>query len=143
MRGKRGLGGRRGRRRRHPRKHASAGQTLTHPLLSTHTTVRAAAALTETDLDVTAMAPLGDRLLVRPREAETATAGGVLLTSGATTELSDARVGTVVAVGDDVEDAVSPGDTVLFVKYSASDVKTADGDVCFVAATSVLAKLET
>lgn len=104
--------------------------------------VRAAAALAETDLDVTSMAPLGDRLLVRPREAETATAGGVLLTSGATQELADARVGTVVAVGDDAPEGVSPGDTVLFVKYSVSDVKTADGDVCFVAGHSVLAKLE-
>lgn len=130
------------RRPRNPPLPPLAKPPLAHPLPPTPT-VRAAAALTETDLDVTAMAPLGDRLLVRPREAETATAGGVLLTSGATSELSDARVGTVVAVGDDVEDAVTPGDTVLFVKYSASDVKTADGDVCFVAATSVLAKLET
>ena len=88
------------------------------------------------------MAPLGDRLLVRPREAATTSAGGVLLAAGATQELSDALIGTVVAVGEDVDVGVAVGETVLFVKYASSDVKTAGGDVCFVSQKSVLAKLE-
>ena len=132
--------------RRRPSGNQEAGQKLTHtrprrppPPLST---VRAAAALAETDLDVTAMAPLGDRLLVRPREAATTSAGGVLLASGATQELADALIGTVVAVGEDVDVGVAVGETVLFVKYASSDVKTAGGDVCFVSQKSVLAKLE-
>ena len=33
------------------------------------------------------------------------------------------------------------GDTVLFSKYSSSDVETAGGEVCFVAQRSILAKL--
>jgi chaperonin GroES len=88
------------------------------------------------------MAPLGDRVLVRPRVADTKSAGGVLLSTGATTELADAVVGTVVAVGEGSDIAVKEGDTVLFIKYSSSDVKTAEGDVCFVSQKSVLAKLE-
>ncbi len=48
----------------------------------------------------------------------------------------------VLAVGEDVElPGVSKGDTVLFSKYSSSDVAVPDGEVCFVAQRSVLAKL--
>ncbi len=87
------------------------------------------------------MAPLGDRLLIRPRPKATQTAGGVLLTSGATEQLSEAVVGTVLAVGSGVEAGVSVGDDVLFLKYSSADVEVPDGDICFVAEKSVLAKL--
>jgi chaperonin GroES len=87
------------------------------------------------------MAPLGDRLLIRPRPKDTQTAGGVLLTSGATEQLQDAVVGTVLAKGAGVEAEVEAGDTVLFLKYSSADVEAPDGDICFVAEKSVLAKL--
>jgi chaperonin GroES len=87
------------------------------------------------------MAPLGDRLLVKPREAEQVTSGGILLAGSAKQALADALVGTVVAVGDDVDLDVKKGDAVLFSKYSSSDVAVADGEVCFVAQRSILAKL--
>ena len=88
------------------------------------------------------MAPLGDRLLIRPRPKATQTAGGVLLTSGATEQLSEAVVGTVLAVGSGVEaPGLAVGDSVLFLKYSSADVEVPDGDICFVAEKSVLAKL--
>jgi len=111
------------------------------------TTAPRAASVAEINLDVTKMAPLGDRLLVRPRPAEEKSAGGVILSaglsSGTTMPLQDALVGTVVAVGEEVAlEGVSVGDAVLFVKYSASDVSLPDdGEVCFVAEKSVLAKL--
>jgi chaperonin GroES len=87
------------------------------------------------------MAPLGDRILIRPKPKATQTAGGVLLTSGATEQLSEAVVGTVLAVGAGVEAGLAAGDDVLFLKYSSADVEVPDGDICFVAEKSVLAKL--
>lgn len=93
------------------------------------------------------MAPLGDRLLVRPRPAEEKSAGGVILSAGisggATAPLEDALVGEVVAVGQDVSlEGLKVGDSVIFSKYSSSDVSLPDGgEVCFVAEKSVLAKL--
>ena len=108
---------------------------------------RAAATSAEATLDVTKMAPLGDRLLVRPRPAEEKSSGGVILSaglsSGTTMPLQDALVGTVVAVGEEVTlEGVAVGDSVLFSKYSSSDVSLPDGgEVCFVAEKSVLAKL--
>jgi chaperonin GroES len=87
------------------------------------------------------MAPLGDRLLIRPKAKATQTTGGVLLTSGATEQLQEAIVGTVLAVGSGVESGVAIGDDVLFLKYSSADVEVPGGDICFVAEKSVLAKL--
>jgi len=87
------------------------------------------------------MAPLGDRILIRPRVKDTQTAGGVLLTTGATEPLQDAVVGTVLAVGAGVEAELAAGDAVLFLKYSSADVEAPGGDICFVTEKSVLAKL--
>lgn len=67
------------------------------------------------------MSPLGDRLLVRPVEAEAKTAGGILLTaSGGGKGMQDALIGTVLAVGEECDIGVAAGDKVLFSKYSSS-----------------------
>lgn len=88
------------------------------------------------------MTPLGDRLLVRPREEETTTAGGILLASSGGSRMGqDALVGEVLALGPEVDCGVAVGDSVLFSKYSSSDVEAPAGEVCFVAQKSVLAKL--
>lgn len=129
------------------------------------------------------MAPLGDRLLVKPREAEKVSAllpyqhaklllhcismgytvptpvtlfdpsltapcvllqtttGGILLTAGTTQPIQEALIGQVLAVGEDVKVEVKIGDTVIFSKYSSTDVKAPDGDISFVAEKSILATL--
>lgn len=69
------------------------------------------------------------------------TAGGILLTSSATPKMDDALIGTVMAVGNEVDIGVSVGDLVLFTRYGSSDVEVPDGEVCFVAQKSILAKL--
>ena len=69
------------------------------------------------------------------------TEGGLMLTSGATKTISDAVIGKVLAKGEDVDIAVNVGDTVIFQKYSSSDVKVPDGEIIFVAQKSVLAVL--
>ena len=55
--------------------------------------------------------------------------------------MDDAIIGTVVSVGEDVDIGVSVGDMVLFTKYGSSDIEVPNGEVCFVAQKSVLAKL--
>jgi chaperonin GroES len=118
------------------------------------------------------MAPLGDRLLVKPKQAEqvrptTATArapppapaprapapepphpllqttsGGLVLPTSATkSAMGDAIIGTVVAVGEDCELGLAAGDQVLFTKYGSTEVEVPDGQVCFVAEKSIMAKL--
>lgn len=69
------------------------------------------------------------------------TAGGILLTSSSTPRMEDALIGTVMAVGDEVDIGVSTGDMVLFTKYGSSDIEVPNGEVCFVAQKSILAKL--
>lgn len=103
--------------------------------------VQAVLTAEKAELDVGKMTPLGDRLLVKPREEEQQTAGGILLASSSNPSMQDAQVGTVLAVGPDVDIGVSAGDLVLFSKYSSSDIEAAGGDVCFVAQKSILAKL--
>lgn len=108
-----------------------------------HLVLQASATLEDspTQLDVSKMEPLGDRIIIKPDEEKNVTEGGLMLTSGATKTISDAVIGKVLAKGEDVDIAVNVGDTVIFQKYSSSDVKVPDGDIIFVAQKSVLAVL--
>ena len=69
------------------------------------------------------------------------TAGGIFLTSSSAPRLEDAQIGTVIAVGEDVDISVATGDLVLFTKYGSSDIEVPNGEVCFVAQKSIVAKL--
>jgi len=118
---------------------------LFSPSRATPTTrkcVRAHAA----SLDVLKMAPLGDRVLVRPPPKQEKSAGGVILAGGM--EGSDTMgmgeqilTGTVVSVGEEVELEVAAGDMVMYTKYGSSDIDTEEGRVSFVTQKSILAKL--
>ena len=55
--------------------------------------------------------------------------------------ISDAVIGQVLAVGSEVEVKVAKGDTVVYSKYSTSDIPAPGGDVTFVAQKSILAVL--
>lgn len=76
--------------------------------------------------------PLADRVIVKPKEAEETTKGGIILPDTAKEKPIE---GVVVAVGDGriTEDGklismnVKVGDTVLYGKYSGTEVKI-DGD---------------
>ena len=70
--------------------------------------------------------PLADRVLLEPMEAETKTASGIIIPDNAKEKPQKA---TVVAVGSGTKDnrmTVKVGDTVLYGKYSGSEV-TFDG----------------
>ncbi len=66
--------------------------------------------------------PLGERVVVKRKEEKT-TKSGILIPE---TTKEKPLEGTVVAVGEEVTN-LSEGDTVLFGKYSGSDI-TIDGE---------------
>jgi len=76
--------------------------------------------------------PLHDRVIVKPKEAEETTKGGIILPDTAKEKPIE---GTVVAVGDGkmtddgktIKLTVKVGDTVLYGKYSGTEVKI-DGE---------------
>ncbi|MFH1397814.1 MAG: co-chaperone GroES [Candidatus Omnitrophota bacterium] len=79
------------------------------------------------------MQPLGDRIVVKPLEAETKTKGGIVIPD---TAKEKPQQGEVVAVGKGkVLDSgavqvleVKVGDKVLYGKYSGSEITTKEGE---------------
>jgi chaperonin GroES len=71
--------------------------------------------------------PLADRVLVKPAEAEQKTAGGIIIPD---TAKEKPQRGTVVAVGPGKKDepmTVAVNDTVLYGKYSGTEIQI-DGE---------------
>lgn len=71
--------------------------------------------------------PLADRVLVKAAEAETKTAGGIIIPDSAKEK---PQRGTVVAAGPGKKDeptTVKVGDTILYGKYSGTEL-TVDGE---------------
>ena len=74
------------------------------------------------------MRPLGSRLVIEPIEQEEITAGGIVLPE---TAKEKPQKGTVLAIGPGDRDEqgnripldVRVGDTVLFAKYSGTEIK--------------------
>jgi chaperonin GroES len=67
--------------------------------------------------------PIGDRVLVEPSQQEEKTAGGLFIPD---TAKEKPTTGTVVAVGPGKKDepmTLTPGDTVVFNKYSGTEFK--------------------
>ncbi len=72
--------------------------------------------------------PLGNRVVVEPIEQEEITAGGIVLPE---TAKEKPQKGTVISVGpgdrndkgDRVPMDVAQGDTILFAKYSGTEIK--------------------
>jgi chaperonin GroES len=76
--------------------------------------------------------PLGDRLVVKPKETEETTASGIILPE---TAKEKPQQGEVLAVGpgrrdddgDRIDMDVAVGDVVLYAKYAGTEIKV-DGD---------------
>jgi chaperonin GroES len=67
--------------------------------------------------------PLGDRVLVEAAEAETKTAGGIIIPD---TAKEKPMRGKVIAAGAGKKDepmTVKPGDTVLYGKYAGTEIQ--------------------
>ena len=91
--------------------------------------------------------PLGDRLIVEPTESEEMTASGIILPE---TAKERPQQGKVLAAGpgrrdDDgkrIEMDVKAGDTVLFAKYSGTEVKMEGKKLLILKETDILAIVE-
>ncbi len=91
--------------------------------------------------------PLGDRLIVEPSESEEMTASGIILPE---TAKERPQQGKVLAAGpgrrdDDgkrIEMDVKAGDTVLFAKYSGTEVKMEGKKLLILKETDILAIVE-
>lgn len=86
--------------------------------------------------------PLGDRVVVKPQDAEEKTAGGLYIPD---TAKEKPQKGTVVAVGPGrfengtkVDMTVKEGDTVLYGKYSGTEITLGDDDVLIVRESDIL-----
>lgn len=90
--------------------------------------------------------PLDDRVVVEPLDAEEKTAGGILLPDTAKQKPQQGKViatgpGKLNDKGDRVALAVKVGDTVLFGKYSGSDVEVNSKEYKILRESEILGKL--
>jgi chaperonin GroES len=92
------------------------------------------------------MAPLGDRVLVKPQIGETTTAFGIIIPD---TAKEKPETGVVVAVGPGKKTdsgsvlamSVKVGDKVLFSKYGFDEVKVAGVEYYLISESNILAIL--
>ncbi len=85
--------------------------------------------------------PLADRVLIEPQEAETKTASGIYIPDSAQEKPMQ---GNVIAVGSgtkDIEMELKVGDTVLYGKYSGSEITVNGNDYVIMRQSDVLAIL--
>ena len=88
--------------------------------------------------------PLGNRVVVEPIEQEEVTSGGIVLPE---TAKEKPQNGKVLAVGPGERDDdgkripmdVKEGDTVLFAKYSGTEIKLDDKEVLILRESDLLA----
>jgi chaperonin GroES len=89
--------------------------------------------------------PLDDRIVVKPNEAETQTASGLVIPD---TAKEKPQQGTVLAVGpgrrsdttgDVIPLGINVGDTVLYSKYGGTEVAVGGDDLLVLNARDVLA----
>jgi chaperonin GroES len=91
--------------------------------------------------------PLGDRLVVEPKEREETTASGIILPE---TAKEKPQEGNVIAVGpgrrdedgDRIAMDVSVGDTVLYAKYAGTEIKVDGKKLLILKESDVLAIVE-
>ncbi len=85
--------------------------------------------------------PLADRVLVEPAAAEEKTAGGIIIPD---TAQEKPQRGKVVAVGTGKKDeplTVKPGDTVLYGKYSGTELSIEGNDYLIMRESDIYAIL--
>jgi chaperonin GroES len=83
--------------------------------------------------------PLADRVLIKPLEAETTTASGLIIPDSAKEKQQE---GTVIAVGNGTKDesmTVKIGDTVLFGKYAGTELVLEGEDYLIMREADILA----
>jgi chaperonin GroES len=77
--------------------------------------------------------PLGDRVVIKPLEAESKTKGGIVLPDTAKEKPQEGKVvavgkGRILDNGTVQSPEVKVGDKVLYGKYSGNEITTKEGD---------------
>ena len=83
--------------------------------------------------------PLADRVLVKAAEAETKTAGGIIIPDSAKEK---PQRGTVIAAGPGKKDepmTVKSGDNVLYGKYAGTEISLEGSDYLIMRESDILA----
>ena len=83
--------------------------------------------------------PLADRVLIEPLEAETKTASGIIIPDSAKEK---PQKGNVVAVGPGTKEnpvTVKTGDSVLYGKYSGTELQLEGNDYLIMRESDILA----
>ena len=86
--------------------------------------------------------PLADRVVIIPLEAETKTASGIIIPD---TAKEKPQKGTVAAVGPGTKDesiTLKVGDTVLYGKYSGTEVKIDGKDLLIMRESDVMGVID-
>ncbi|MSR57465.1 MAG: co-chaperone GroES [Planctomycetaceae bacterium] len=90
--------------------------------------------------------PLDDRVVVEPVDAETTTAGGIVLPDTAKEKPQRGKVkatgpGRLLESGVRCQMSIKVGDEVLFSKYGGTDIEVEGKDVKILRESDILAKL--
>ena len=83
--------------------------------------------------------PMHDRVIVKPAKAEEKTAGGIIIPD---TAKEKPQRGTVIAAGPGKKDepvTVKVGDTVLYGKYSGTEIQLDGDDLLIMRESDILA----
>ena len=91
--------------------------------------------------------PLGDKVVVKRLEAETRTAGGIVLPDAARNKPQQGRVlsvgeGRLLPDGGRAKHQVSEGDRVVFSNYSGTDVIVDNEELLILSESDILAIVE-
>ena len=91
--------------------------------------------------------PLHDRVIVRRKEEERTTAGGIVIPDSATEKPSMGEIlsvgnGKITDSGDVRAMEVKPGDTVYFGKYSGSEIKVDGEELLIMREDDIIAVVE-
>lgn len=94
-----------------------------------------------------AIRPLYDRVVIRRVEADTRSAGGIIIPGSAAEKPNQGEVvavgpGAVLENGELRPLAVAVGDRVLFSKYAATEQKVAGEELLLVRETDIMAVIE-
>lgn len=93
------------------------------------------------------LVPLGDRIVMKRAEAETKTAGGIVLPDSAKDKPQRGEVlavgeGHVKSNGNKTPLTVKPGDQVIFSSYAGDELKVGDETYLLMRESDVLAIIE-
>lgn len=94
--------------------------------------------------------PIDERVLIKPKTEEERKVGSIIIPDTASKDRP--QMGTIVAMGDDVElserkqkkmsEMLKVGDTVVFAKYGGTEIKLDEEEYLLVSRNDILAVVE-